>query len=185
TAWWTAFDDPVLNRLVKTAYEQNVNLRVAGTRVLQARAQRAIVVGELFPQVQTANGSYTHVQASKNVANPLPHRFFDNWATSLSASWEIDFWGKVRRTIESAEDAVEASVDDYDNVMVTLIGDVAAAYVQYRIFQQQILYTQENVDIQRASLKIATDRWKAGQTSELGVVQATSLLEQLESVIPV
>jgi NodT family efflux transporter outer membrane factor (OMF) lipoprotein len=185
SAWWTAFDDPVLNDLVRTAYAQNVNLRVAGTRVLEARAQRAIAVGTLFPQKQTANGAFTHTQASRNIANVPPHPFFDDWATSFNASWEIDFWGRIRRTIESTEDVVESSVDDYDNVMVTLIGDVATAYVQYRIFEQQIVYTQENIRIQRDSLRIATARWKAGQTSELGVAQAASLLEQLEATIPV
>src|SRR5262249_20357148 len=70
-------------------------------------------------------------------------------------------------------------------VMVTLIGDVAAAYVQYRIFEQQIVYTQESVRIQRDSLKVATARWKSGQTSQLSVVQASSLLEQIEATIPV
>src|SRR5262249_35077275 len=82
-AWWAAFGDPVLNDLVRVAYEQNVNLRVAGTRVLEARAQRAIAVGALFPQQQTVNGEFVHVQASKNVANPFPHRFFDNWVTNF------------------------------------------------------------------------------------------------------
>jgi NodT family efflux transporter outer membrane factor (OMF) lipoprotein len=185
SAWWTVFGDPVLDELVRTAYAMNVNLRVAGTRVLEARAQRAIAVGALFPQSQTATGSYTHTQVSNTIANVPPQRFFNNWATNLNASWEIDFWGKIRRTIESTEDLVESSVDDYDNVMVTLIGDVATAYIQYRIFEQQIVYTQENVRIQRASLKIATARWKAGQTNELGVAQAASLLAQIEATIPV
>jgi NodT family efflux transporter outer membrane factor (OMF) lipoprotein len=184
SAWWRAFGDPVLDDLVQTAYAQNVNLRVAGTRVLEARAQRAIAVGQLFPQQQTATGSYAHTQVSGNIANVPPNRFFDTWATGLNASWEIDFWGKIRRTIESAEDAVEASVDDYDNVMVSLIGDVATAYVQYRIFEQQLVYARQNVALQQGSLKIATDRWKAGQTNELGVLQATSLLEQFEATIP-
>src|SRR5262245_39238479 len=145
SAWWTVFGDPVLNDLVRTAYAQNVNLRVAAARVLEARAQRAIAVGTLFPQQQTANGAFTHTQVSRNIANVPPHRFFDNWATGFNLSWEIDFWGKIRRGIESATDAVEASVDDYDNVMVTLIADVATAYVQYRIFEQQIVYTKQNV----------------------------------------
>jgi outer membrane protein TolC len=171
--------------LVRIAYAQNVNLRIAGTRVLEARAQRAIAVGTLFPQKQTANGAFTHTQVSENIANVPPHRFFDDWATSFNASWELDFWGHIRRTIESTEDLVESSVDDYDNVMVTLIGDVATAYVQYRIFEQQIVYTQENVRIQRDSLRVATARWKAGQTSQLGVAQAASLLEQLEATVPV
>jgi NodT family efflux transporter outer membrane factor (OMF) lipoprotein len=184
SAWWTVFGDPVLDELVRTAYAQNVNLRVAGTRVLEARAQRAIAVGTLFPQTQTATGAFTHSQVSGNIANVPPHRFFDDWATGLNASWEIDFWGKIRRTIESTEDVVESSVDDYDNVMVTLIGDLATAYVQYRIFEQQIVYTQENIRIQRGSLGIATARWKSGQTSQLGVAQASSLLEQIEATVP-
>ncbi|HKB35802.1 MAG TPA: efflux transporter outer membrane subunit, partial [Gemmataceae bacterium] len=158
---------------------------VAGTRVLEARAQRAIAVDTLFPQSQTKNGAFPHVQESGNTANVDPHRFFDNWATSFNASWEIDFWGRIRRTIESTEDLVESSVDDYDNVMVTLIGDVATAYVQYRIFEQQIVYTQQNIRIQRNSLQIATARWKSGQTSQLGVAQAASLLAQIEATIPV
>jgi NodT family efflux transporter outer membrane factor (OMF) lipoprotein len=183
-AWWAAFGDPVLDDLVRLAYQQNVNLRVAGTRVLEARAQRAIAVGTLFPQVQTANGAYTHVQSSKTVADPAPRNAFDNWASTFNASWEIDFWGRFRRTIESTTDAVESSVDDYDGVMVTLVSDVAATYVQYRLIEQQLAYTRENVQIQQGSLTIATDRFRAGQTNELGVVQGTSLLEQLKATIP-
>jgi len=183
--WWRIFADPILNDLIRIAYEQNVNLRVAGTRVLETRAQRAIAVGTLFPQSQTATGDYSHTQVSRNIANAPPQRFFDNWATSFNVSWEIDFWGRFRRTIESANDAVEASVDDYDNAMVSLIGDLATAYTQYRAIQWQIAYTNENIALQKGSLQIATDRFKGGQTSEVGVVQATSLLEQLESTIPV
>jgi NodT family efflux transporter outer membrane factor (OMF) lipoprotein len=184
SAWWTAFGDPVLNDLVRTAYAQNVNLRVAATRVLESRAQRAIAVGTLFPQQQTATGAFTHTQVSRNIANVPPNRFFDTWATNFNLSWEIDFWGKIRRTIESAEDFVESSVDDYDNVMVTLIADVATAYVQYRIFEQQIVYTKQNVELQRGLLKIATAQWKSGQKGELPVAQSASLLAQLESLIP-
>src|SRR5262249_22754465 len=114
SAWWTVFSDPVLDDLIRTAYAQNVNLRVARTRVLEARAQRAIAVGTLFPQKQTANGAFTHTQVSENIANVPPQRFFDDWATSFNASWEIDFWGRIRRTIESTDDLVDSSIDDYD-----------------------------------------------------------------------
>ncbi len=182
--WWGVFDDPVLNDLIGTAYQQNVNLRVAGVRVLEARAQRAIAVGALFPQSQSVDASFTRTQTSGNVALPTPIRNFNTLSTTFGASWEIDFWGKIRRIIESTDDVVDASVDDYDNVMVSLIGDVAATYVTYRILQQQLLYLQQNVSLQQATLKIATERWQAGQTNELGTVQATSLLEQLQATIP-
>ena len=182
--WWTAFNDPVLNDLVRIAYEQNVNLKVAATRVLEARAQRAIAVSTLFPQQQTAAGAFSHTQVSANIANSPPKRFFDTWTTAFSAAWEVDFWGRFRRTIESADDVLDSSVDDYDNVMVTLIGDVAATYVQYRVLEQQIVYTQQNVELQRGLLKIATNQWKSGQKGELPVVQSTSLLGQLLALIP-
>jgi NodT family efflux transporter outer membrane factor (OMF) lipoprotein len=182
--WWTAFNDPVLNDLIRIAYDQNVNLKVAATRVLEARAQRAIAVSTLFPQQQTAAGAFSHTQVSGNIANTPPQRFFDTWATAFSAAWEVDFWGRFRRTIESADDVLDSSVDDYDNVMVTLIGDVAATYIQYRVLEQQIKYTQANVDLQRGLLKIATNQWKSGQKGELPVVQSTSLLDQLQSLIP-
>jgi NodT family efflux transporter outer membrane factor (OMF) lipoprotein len=183
SAWWTVFQDPVLNELVRTASVQNVNLRVAASRVLQARAQYAIAVGELFPQQQAASGSFTHVQASGNIANVPPQRFFDDWTTGMGLSWELDFWGKIRRAVESATDVSEASVDDYDNVMVTLIGDVATAYVQYRVFQQEIAFTKANGQAQRGILANATAAWKSGKGDELPVVQSTSLLEQLNALI--
>ncbi|CAN5633637.1 N/A [soil metagenome] len=158
---------------------------MAWTRVLEARSQQAIAVGSLFPQQQAASGSYTRFGLSRNVADPAPVGFFDNWATGLGASWELDFWGRYRRNIESATDATDATVDDFDNVMVMLVGDLASAYVQYRVSGQQLAYTRENVRIQKASLAQATARWKGGQTSELPVVQANSLLQQTESIIPV
>jgi NodT family efflux transporter outer membrane factor (OMF) lipoprotein len=182
--WWAVFEDPVLNDLIATAYQQNVTLRVAGIRVLEARAQKAIAVGALFPQNQSLDGSFTRSQTSRNVAFPTPKSAFSSWSTTFDASWEIDFWGKIRRIIESTDDVVDASVDDYDNVMVSLIGDVAATYVNYRVLQQQLLYLQQNVSLQQGTLRIATEQWQAGQTNELGMIQATSLLEQLEATIP-
>src|SRR5262249_10287883 len=184
SAWWTVFPDPVRDDLFRTAYAQNVNLNIAGTRVLEARAQLAIAVGQLFPQQQQASGSFVHTQVSGTIANVPPRRFFDTWTSGLNATWEIDFWGKIRRLIESADDVVESSVDGYYTVMVTLIGDVATAYVQYRIFQQQLAYARQNVALQQGSLKIATERFKAGQINELGVFQGTSLLEEFEATIP-
>lgn len=182
--WWAAFEDPVLDNLIETAYQQNLSLRAAGIRVLEARAQKAIAVGNLFPQSQSVDASFTRTQTSRNVAIPPPVRDFSTLSTTFGASWEIDFWGKIRRIIESTEDVVDASIDDYDNVMVTLVGDVASTYVNYRILQQQLRYVQQNVTLQEATLKIATERWQAGQTNELGTVQATSLLEQLQASIP-
>ena len=96
----------------------------------------------------------------------------------------MDFWGRYRRAVESAEGTLEASVANYDAVLVTLLGDAATAYVQIRTLQAQIKLTQANVVIQRKTLEIATARFKGGTTTELDVDQAQSNLSQTESQIP-
>jgi NodT family efflux transporter outer membrane factor (OMF) lipoprotein len=96
----------------------------------------------------------------------------------------VDFWGRYRRAVESAEATLDASVENYDAVLVTLLGDVATAYVQIRTVEAQIKFTQANVDIQRKTLDIAKARFKGGTTTELDVDQAQSNLSQTESQIP-
>ena len=96
-AWWTVFNDSTLNGLIETAYQQNLDLRAAGTRILQSRAQRNIAIGNLFPQSQTAQADYAHAQLSKNLGLPLPSSTISVWADGMNLSWEIDFWGRYRR----------------------------------------------------------------------------------------
>jgi NodT family efflux transporter outer membrane factor (OMF) lipoprotein len=184
--WWTVFNDPILSQLIQVAYEQNLTLREAGFRVLEARAQWAIAVGTLFPQSQQMQGSYTQQALSVKVANRkfLPERFYSQWGYGFSLAWELDFWGRFRRAIESAEDNLDGFVENYDDVLVTLLGDVAAAYVQLRTFEQQLVYVRTNVGLQRETLAIAKVRFKDGQTSELDSDQAQSTLSQTEAEIP-
>src|SRR5439155_19616769 len=94
-----------------------------------------------------------------------------------------DFWGRYRRAVESAEDTLDASVYNYDAVLVTLLGDVATAYVQVRTLEAQIRLTQANVALQGKTLEIAMARFKGGTTTELDVDQAQSNLSQTESKI--
>src|SRR5262249_41433340 len=138
--WWSVFNDPVLNSLIDSAYRQNITLREAGFRVLQARATLAIAIGGLFPQQQDVFGAYTRHVVSKKTANSsfLSQRFFSQWDTGFNLAWEIDFWGRFRRAVESADASLDASVENFDDVLVTLLGDVADAYVQIRTFQAQI-----------------------------------------------
>jgi NodT family efflux transporter outer membrane factor (OMF) lipoprotein len=187
--WWTAFNDPLLDELVQTAYRQNLTLREAGFRVLQARAELGIAVGELFPQTQTMNGDASSHGVSTNVANRVatPTRWFGQFDYGFNVGWELDFWGRFRRAVEASERSLDASVEQYDDVLVTLIGDVANTYVQLRIYQQQIAYARETLRLQRESLAIATAKFKGGQVSKLDVDQGTSdvaateaLVEQLE-----
>jgi NodT family efflux transporter outer membrane factor (OMF) lipoprotein len=195
--WWKAFQDPTLDRLIANAYLQNLNLRVLGTRVLQARAQQAIAVGSIFPQTQQAEAQYSHVAVSHNTFNnpstlrppgsptpPLVGNFFSDWLTGFNLSWELDFWGRLRRSIESANASLDASVENYDAALVTLLADVATNYVQYRVAQQRIKIAQDNVRIQENILTLAEQRFRVGTATVLDVQQAKSILEQTRSTIP-
>jgi NodT family efflux transporter outer membrane factor (OMF) lipoprotein len=184
--WWTVFNDPALDSLIRYAYQQNLSLRVAADRVLEARAQMLIDTGNLFPQTQTAAGSYTRNASSERLANSQPgsQRWYGQWNTGFNLSWEIDFWGRLRRAIESDAASLDASVENYDDVLVTLLGDVATNYVTYRTTEQRIKYTQENVALQRKTLRIVEGQLKVGIVGELDVDQARSTLEQTEAGIP-
>jgi NodT family efflux transporter outer membrane factor (OMF) lipoprotein len=109
--------------------------------------------------------------------------FFSEWTYGFALAWELDFWGQFRRAIESANDSLDASVEDYDYVLVTLLGDVATYYAQLRTFEQRIAYARANVELLRQTLQIAEARYKAGTTGELDVLQARSTLEQTEAQI--
>src|SRR5262245_33198637 len=87
--WWRVLNDPALNSLIEAAYQQNLSLRVAGARILGARAQLGIAVGNLFPQLQQAFGDYTNNKTSTKVANPIPNHWFQNWDGGFVASWEL------------------------------------------------------------------------------------------------
>ncbi|MCS6852323.1 MAG: efflux transporter outer membrane subunit [Gemmataceae bacterium] len=181
--WWQVFNDPVLDALVRTAYEQNLTLKEAGYRVLERRALLGIATGRLFPQEQFMNGSYNRVALSTQVANRqfIAEAFYNQWNYGFGLAWELDFWGRFRRTIEAARAELNASVEDYDQVLVTLVADVASEYVTLRTLQQRLVYARQNVALQRESLKIAQARFKSGQASEVDVNQAQSDVSTTES----
>ena len=181
--WWTVFRDPTLNVLVDMAYRQNLDMRVAGTRILQARAQRNISVGNLFPQSQSAMAAYAHGQITENLNVPVPNSF-NIWATGFNASWEFDFWGRYRRTIEANNADWAASIEQYGDTLVMVLSEVASAYVDLRTFEQRLEYARQNVQIQAGSLGLAQARFDQGLATELDVRQARSSLAQTEAAIP-
>lgn len=188
-AWWTAFGDPALDQLMQASFSENLSLRAASLRVLEARAQRAIAAGTLLPQSQEAFGQYQRVQLS-NAGNAfgipvLPFRNFDNWATGFNVGWELDVWGRIRRDLESANANLDASVEDYDDVLVCLLAETAAAYTEMRAFEQRLAYARTNVEAQQGSLDIAKSRFDNGAVSELDVAQARSNLAQTQALVPV
>ena len=120
--WWESFGDPVIGKLVETAYRNNYGLKIAGLRVLEVRAQLGIAVGYLYPQVQQLNGNATWTTASKNAANTAAGDLgFNEYTVGAGLGWELDFWGKYRRAIESADAGLLASIAAYDNALVLLV----------------------------------------------------------------
>lgn len=186
--WWKTFNDPVLDNLIEEAYNQNLSLRIAGLRVIRAQASRGISIGELFPQEQKISGSYSEIRTSENTTNlgsPVTKNEFSDFQVGFDAFWELDFWGKFRRAVEAANAELVASVANYDDVLVSLIAEVAATYSKIRTFEKRLEVTEKNVEIQKKTLKIAQVKFRNGLVSKLDVSQAQSLLNDTKSVIPV
>jgi NodT family efflux transporter outer membrane factor (OMF) lipoprotein len=180
TKWWEVFNDPILDKLIQLAYEQNLTLQIAGLRVLEARAQLGVVAGSLYPQVQQGTGGYSYNRAPAPGGDP----YFNAASVGFDAAWELDFWGKFRRSIQSADANLLANMASYDDVLVTLTAEVARSYVQIRTFEERILLAQENIGIQERALSISEARYKSGAVSELDVQQAKTLLSTTQAAIP-
>ena len=184
--WWTVFNDPVLNRLVEAAYQQNLPLQIAGVRILEARAQLGIAVGNQYPQRQLGAAEANVNQLSDNAPNS---RFSDGYymdaAVGFDAGWELDIWGKFRRAVQSQAASLELSIASYDDVLVSLTAEVARTYILMRTSEERLEVARENVKIQGRSLQIAEVRFKAGAVTELDVTQARSLLRGTEATIPI
>jgi NodT family efflux transporter outer membrane factor (OMF) lipoprotein len=185
--WWQSFNDPILNGLIDRAYRENLSLRIAGVRVLEARAQLGIAVGGLFPQIQQAFGSlqYNRLSERSPLAVSNSNLSYRQSEIGLLASWELDFWGKFRRAIESADASLLATVADYDNTLVSLTADVANSYIVIRTVEKRLHIAHENVETQKESLKIAETRFKYGTVSQLDVEQAKTVLNNTLATIPV
>ena len=186
-AWWTVFNDPCLNQCVQLAYSDNLTVRDAGFRVMEARSLRRVAAGNLFPQSQQATADFTRRQlSSQSGFSGLGGGGgqINVWSMGGQLAWELDFWGKFRRAVEAADANLDASVEAYDDVLVILIADVASTYVEIRTLQKRIAYAERNVDSLTGSLRVATDLFQGGSTSKLDVTQAQTNLSQTEALVP-
>ena len=187
--WWKALNDPVLDSLIQVAYEQNLPLRIAGARVFEARARLGIAIGEQYPQTQQAFGSASYNRESERAPSaPQQSRGVDfdytQAGVGATAVWELDFWGKFRRAVESENASFLSSIAAYDSALVSLTADVARIYVLIRTIEDRLQIARENLVIQKESLRIARVRFQGGATSERDVQQALTLLFNTEATIP-
>lgn len=176
TQWWRQFNDPTLNTLVQKTYEQNLDLKSAGLRILQARAALGISEGLYYPQRQTLSGSLAGVRAGgENFASA---------GVDFDMGWEMDVWGKYARGVESAEATLYASVASYDDILVTIIAEVARNYIDLRTAQERIAFAKRNIAIQERVTKMTEVQFNAGNVSELDMQQARTQLYTTKSLLP-
>lgn len=184
--WWKRLNDPVLDRLVELAVERNPSLHIAGLRILEARARLGIATGNQFPQLQQLKGNLADTGLSQHNANTSPaiDRYYATASVALDAAWELDFWGRFRRAVESGVWGVDAAEAGYDDVLVTLGAEVARIYVTLRTLEQRLGIAHENVAVQERSLQIARALHEGGDVTELDVTQARALLAGTRASIP-
>ena len=175
--WWSTFNDPKLNSLVTRAVVSNLDMKLAESRIRQARAARGFVAAGEYPSV-TANGSYSRQRTSQGNA---PTGLYQ---TNLDASWELDIFGQTRRGVESADANIQSAVEDRRDVLVTLAAEVAINYIDLRGFQQAINIANENLALQTRSADLTRRRFKGGLNSMLDVANSDALVATTRAQIP-
>lgn len=186
--WWTVFDDPVLNQLIERARSGNLDLQTAASRVRAARTSLAIANGARMPVLDAEGQSSRNRQSDDGwLAQVAPDNGFDAqnlYEIGLDASWELDLFGRVRRSIESSQAEYQSTIETERDVMVTLFAEVAMTYIELREFQAQIVYATGNIAVQEESLALARERYQTGLSSQLDVAQAQATLGMTEAALP-
>jgi NodT family efflux transporter outer membrane factor (OMF) lipoprotein len=169
--WWRQFDDPALDQLVAEAQRLNPGVRTAGLRIMEARAQLGIAGSGLYPQLQQVNAEA--LRAGSRGSDGHGTSF---WSGNLAfaLAWELDFWGKFKRGIESADAAYFASIAQYDDMQVLVAAQAASLYATIRTTELRLRIANENAAIQQRSLEITEKLFRSGNESELDVQQARS-----------
>ena len=187
--WWELFHDPELNRLEETAVAQNQDLKGAVARVDEARARARLSGASFFPDL-TLKPSYTRTQLPTDNPQfakiPIPgilNRYepYNSFSVPLDLSYEIDIWGRVRRSFEAAQAQAQASVADYQNVLLTLNSDVAINYLTLREYDSEIQILADTVKARTESLRINKVRVQAGRATNVDVAQAQTDLTNAEA----
>jgi len=185
-AWWRAFNDPLLNGLVDQAVTNNPDLRIATAHVLEARALRMGAVADLFP-IANANAGWTKSISSQDstpVSLTREQRTLSLYNAGFDATWELDFFGHVSRAIQADTAVVATTIATRQDVLVTLISEVARSYFELRGAQNQLAVARGNADNERETLGVAEAKFKAGRATELDTARARAQLHATLAFIP-
>jgi multidrug efflux system outer membrane protein len=185
-AWWKTFQDPKLNSLIFRAAQSNLSLRVAEARIREARAHRGVVASLEGPSMDV-RASYSRNRYSENGFPPLPPSVphdYNLYAVGFDAWWELDLFGGIRRAVESANAEIGVAEFGRDDVLRSLLAEVARNYIEARAFQRRLAITRENIQAQQRIVDLTRDLYHAGLTSDLDVQQAEALLAATQSQVP-
>jgi outer membrane protein, multidrug efflux system len=179
--WWDVFRDQQLQSLIRTAIQQNYDVRIAATRILQAQAQFGITRADQFPQVNGGASFGAQRTAKSGFLPPFEQGF---GSLNLSGSWQLDFWGKYRRATEAARANILASEWGRRAVISSLVSNVASAYFQLRALDLQLEISRNSLQARHESLRLVAILADHGNTSELDVRQAEQLVYTASEEIP-
>lgn len=185
-AWWRGFADPTLDSLVDRALAGSLDLRAATARVREARALRGISAADRLPAVDLSGSASAQRSSANSGGGPggPPGQESELYEVGFDATWEIDVFGRVRRSIEAADAEVGASVEDLRDARIVLIAEVARSYIELRAAQARLGFALDNVQTQQETLDLSRDRLRAGIASELDVARSLAQLESSRSQIP-
>lgn len=181
--WWSTLNDPELSSLIDRAVSGNLGLKKAKARVREARSRRGIAKAGLFPTLN-AGGSATWSEASNDTGTIRSGDTSDLYSASFDATWEIDVFGSVRRSVEAADADVGASQADLRDVIVSLLAEAAINYIDLRKFQSLLAIAEGNLVSQSETYQLTLWRYQAGLSDELSVQQAHYNVEQTRAQLP-
>ena len=178
--WWTIMKDPQLSKLEELAVNGNLDLKEARARIREARARRGIIKANLFPALD-AKASANNYRTSENSSTGDEENLY---SAGFDAGWELDVFGGVRRSIEAADASLQAAHEDLNNVLVSLMAEVAMNYLEARTFQARLTVNEGNIKIQQKTYELNRSRYTAGIIDDLAVQQSLYNLELTRSKIP-
>ncbi|MGH8019171.1 MAG: efflux transporter outer membrane subunit [Opitutaceae bacterium] len=182
-AWWTELDDPVLDRLIARSIDYGPDLREALARLTEARALRGIAGSAQFP---TLDSGVSYQRRGESERTPTGALTNDShlYSAGLDAAWELDLWGRVRRSVEAAEAGLAASSEDVRAVALTVAAETALNYIELRAFQTRLAIARTNVELQEQTLALVQARFDAGLVGERDLAQAATNVAVTRSRVP-
>lgn len=182
--WWQRFEDPLLNSLITETLTGNLDLKAALVRIEEARALRGIVAADQVPTIDVSGSRVRTQQSRETVLGNFGPRRFGTYSVGLEADWELDIWGRIRRSVEAADAEISASGEEARLVLVSLMAETASTYIEWRRVLEQLNIAGTNVELQSQTVQLTENQFKANLVSQLDVAQARSLLQSTRATIP-